>query len=132
MINWTPALETGVPVVDGDHRALIDQINGLSDALRQGAAKETLAASLVFLNRYVREHFQREENIMQVARCPAHRENCAAHAALIAKLDGWVARLQTGGATTSLVLEVHRECSAWIQAHIVRIDCKLRDCGRPH
>jgi hemerythrin len=130
MINWQPTLETGIPVVDRDHRALIDQINGLSDALHAGVAKEKLADALVFLNRYVREHFQREENIMQIARCPAHRENCAAHAALTSKLDAWVARLQTGGATTSLVLEVHRDCSAWIQAHIVRIDCKLRDCGR--
>jgi hemerythrin len=130
MIKWQPAFETGIPVVDADHRALIDQINGLSDALREGAAKEKLAASLVFLNRYVREHFQREESIMQVARCPAHRENCAAHAALTTKLDGWVARLQTGGATTSLVLEVHRECSAWLQGHILRVDCKLRDCTR--
>ena len=58
-------METGVPVVDGDHRALIDQINGLSDALRQGAAKDKLAASLMFLNRYVREHFLREEKVLR-------------------------------------------------------------------
>ena len=67
---------------------------------------------------------------MNVTRCSALRENCAAHAALVAKLDGWVTRLETEGPSTALVLEVHRECSTWLQSHIVRIDCKLRDCGK--
>ena len=65
MITWRPAFETGIPVVDRDHRALIDQINSLSDALHAGAAKEKLTESLVFLNHYVREHFQREERVLR-------------------------------------------------------------------
>ena len=126
MISWHPRLETGNAVVDNDHNSLIQQINALADALQNGTGRENLAQMLGFLNCYVRAHFVREEGIMRAVNCPASGQNCTAHKALIQKLDGWVARLQNGGATTSLVLEVHREASAWIQQHIVNVDCQLR------
>jgi hemerythrin-like metal-binding protein len=81
---------------------------------------------LGFLNSYVREHFSREESIMRIVSCPAAGQNCTAHQALIRKLDAWVARLNAEGATTALVLEVNREASAWLQQHILSVDCQLR------
>ncbi len=126
MITWSSRLETGNTVVDNDHKALINQINALDDALKKGTAKEQIAPMIGFLNKYVREHFAREEGIMRAVKCPASGQNCLAHQALVQKLDGWVARLNTGGATTSLVLEIYRESSAWLQQHIVSIDCQLR------
>ena len=128
MIAWHPRFETGNSIVDNDHKALFNQINALAEALQQGTGKGKLAQMLAFLNCYVREHFAREESIMQAAKCPVSGQNCTAHKMLIQKLDGWVAQLQTGGATTSLVLEVNREASAWLQRHIVNTDCQLRSC----
>ena len=124
-------METGFAAVDNDHRALIDQINALGEALHKGAGKEQLASMIAFLNTYVREHFSREEHVMQLAKCPATGQNCSAHKALLVKLDAWVRRLQTSGATTSLVLEINREASAWIQQHIINVDCQLRSCAGP-
>ncbi len=129
MIAWSPALETGHPIVDNDHKQLIAQLNALSDALHQGAGKESLVEMIVFLNRYARDHFAREEAHMQRIGCPAYQENCRSHDQFVAKLEGWVARLNSGGASTSLVLEVYREASGWIQSHIVGVDCKLRGCA---
>lgn len=128
MINWTPALETGHPIVDNDHKRLIAQLNALSDAMHRGEAKERISEMILFLGTYARDHFAREEAHMQRIGCPAYNENCHAHDQFISKLEGWVSRMQSQGASTSLVLEVHREASAWIQAHIVGVDCKLRGC----
>ena len=81
-----------------------------------------------FLNQYVRAHFAREESIMRAVKCPASGENCTAHQTLVRKLDGWVTRLNAGGATTSLVLEIYRDASTWLREHIVKVDCQLRTC----
>jgi len=128
MITWNSRFETGNAVVDQDHKALIAQINALEDALKKGTAKEQLGQMIGFLNQYVRAHFAREESIMRAVKCPASGQNCTAHQALTAKLDGWVSRLNTGGATTSLVLEIYREASEWLRQHIVKVDCQLRAC----
>jgi hemerythrin len=84
---------------------------------------------IVFLNRYAREHFAREEAHMQTVRCPAYDENCRAHDQFVNTLEGWIDRLRAAGASTSLLLEVHKEACAWIQSHILGVDCKLRGCA---
>jgi hemerythrin len=127
MIPWTPALETGHPTIDDDHRKLIASLNELDSALKKGVGKEQVIPLVSFLNRYSREHFAREEAHMTRVNCPSAVANKQAHLDFAAKLDGWLATLQTG-ASLSLVLEVHRETSRWIGAHIVNVDCKLRGC----
>lgn len=128
MINWSPALETGHAFVDNDHKNLISQLNALSEAMHRGEAKERINDMILFLSKYARDHFAREEAHMQRIGCPAYAENCRAHDQFVAKLETWIAKMQQAGASTSLVLDVHREASAWIQSHIVGIDCKLRGC----
>jgi len=127
MIPWTPALETGHPKIDDDHKQLIASLNELEAALHSGAGKERIGAIIAFLNRYTREHFVREESHMTRVGCPVAAVNVQAHNELVAKLDGWVSRLQAG-ASLPLVLEVHRETTRWIRAHILSVDCKLRGC----
>lgn len=128
MITWTSQLETGTAFVDADHKQLIAQLNALHDALQRGEGKDRLVEMIVFLNRYAREHFAREEEHMQQVGCAAYADNCRAHDAFVVKLERWITQLKTAGSSTTLLLEVHREACAWIQGHIVGIDCKLRGC----
>jgi len=109
MVSWDASLETGNTAIDNGHRALIDQINELERALSEGAGKDRLGEIVAFLNSYTRMHFTREEALMVERKCPATGKNCTAHRLLLQKLDNWVARLNTNGATTALVLEIHRE-----------------------
>jgi hemerythrin-like metal-binding protein len=127
MIQWNETLATGHAVIDADHRQLIDSLNELETSLREGAGRENIANILVFLNRYTREHFAREEVHMKNVGCPAYAENCREHTLLISRLDTWLERLQEGTSIT-LVLEVHREIANWIRSHILKTDCKLRGC----
>lgn len=127
MIQWNETLMTGHPVVDADHKQLIDALNELETALRDGAGREKITGTLDFLNRYTREHFAREETHMKNVGCPSYEENCREHALLISRLDSWLVRLEQGPSIT-LVLEIHREIANWIRSHILKTDCKLRGC----
>jgi hemerythrin len=128
MIQWNDSLATGHSMVDRDHQQLIASLNGLEAALKSGAGRERVESQIAFLNEYARGHFAREEVHMQRVSCPAYADNCREHQRFVARLDGWVARLQSEGATTSLVLEVYRDTSAWIGSHILKTDCQLRCC----
>jgi hemerythrin-like metal-binding protein len=130
MITWSAALETGHPIIDRDHRQLVDTLNTLEEAIKKGAGKEEMHKIIGFLNTYTREHFKREEAYTLQVRCPNHAENIQAHAELIKKLDGWVEHLNSTGSTISLVLGVYRETNQWIQQHILKVDCKLRGCAK--
>jgi hemerythrin len=129
MINWTTELETGHVRVDNDHKKLVEGLNALETALRDGKGKETIAEMIAFLNRYAREHFKREEEHMRLINCSAYAENIREHKAFIGRLNTWLVRLQTQP-STALVLEVHRDTANWIRAHIMKVDCKLRGCQR--
>jgi hemerythrin len=128
MIQWNPALETGHQMVDSDHQKLISTLNELDEALKNGTGKEELSRIVTFLVVYTKAHFAREEQHMRAVNCPSMVQNCAAHGVLKKKLDGWVETMKTSGPTTPLLLEVYRETSAWITAHILRVDCQLRNC----
>ena len=127
MIPWSATLETGHPQIDDDHQRLIASLNELDTALKQGAGKDQVIQLVAFLNSYTREHFAREEAHMARINCPSAAANKQAHREFVAKLDNWLGKLQSGS-SLSLVLDVHRETSRWIQAHIVGVDCKLRGC----
>lgn len=129
MVIWNSTLETGNAVVDRDHRLLIQHVNALGETLKNGTGKEQVATMIAFLNKYTREHFAREEQIMKDVKCPTTGQNCAAHRALATKLDGWVARLQASGPNTSLVLEIYKESSEWLRSHIMRVDSHLKNCA---
>jgi len=128
MIQWNASLATGHSIVDQDHQRLIASLNELDDALKNGVGKDRIAMQIAFLNEYARSHFVREEAHMQRVGCPAYARNCREHELFVARLDGWVSRLKSEGATTSLVLEVYRDTAAWIGGHIIKTDCQLRDC----
>lgn len=127
MIPWNETLMTGHPQVDADHKQLIDALNQLEAALREGKTQESIAPIIEFLNRYTREHFAREESHMQKVGCPAYEDNCREHALLVSRLDAWINRLEYGPSLT-LVLEIHREIANWIRNHILKTDCRLRGC----
>ena len=128
MIQWNDSLATGHSVVDRDHQQLIASLNELEAALKSGAGKAQIVAQIAFLNEYARGHFAREEVHMQRVACPAYADNCREHKLFVARLDGWVSRLKSEGASTSLVLEVYRDTSTWIRDHILKTDCRLRGC----
>ena len=114
-------------MVDHDHMKLVNSLNELDAALREGVGKDQVVAMVAFLSTYTREHFAREEAHMVKVGCPAAAENMRAHAEFVAKLDRWLVQLQSGP-SLALVLTVHRETSQWIRAHIMKVDCQLRGC----
>lgn len=128
MITWSESLSTSHENIDAEHKMLIKSLNDLDQAMKKGAGRDQITASVLFLENYVAGHFAREEAYMLKVKCPSFADNCKAHRELKQKLANWKNLLTKEGASTTLVLEIYNETSDWITNHILKIDCKLKGC----
>lgn len=129
MIEWTEALSTGNAQIDNDHRQLIGCVNELGDGLMNGEGRERLATAVGFLAKYANTHFAREEAHMVRIKCPFHGANCEAHRLFAARIQNWVDRVNESD-PTALALEIYLGSADWLREHILKIDCRLRECAR--
>lgn len=133
-VVWDESMATGVPLVDEQHKRLIQQINNLMTALAEGKGRHELEQSLAFLDSYVAQHFGYEEDCMEKYHCPVAESNKAAHAKFIATFNSLRERIRSEGATTAIVLEVQKSLMDWLVNHIRKTDTHLAACikGNKH
>ncbi len=128
-IPWNPeTMSTGDAVIDAQHRKLIDGLNRLLDAMKEGKGKAEIEGLLEFLGGYAATHFKHEEGCMARRNCPVADANKKAHAGFIDTFSGLSERISKEGPSLSLVVEVQNKLGEWVRNHIIRIDTHLRHC----
>lgn len=124
MSAWTPALLTGHPLIDDQHREIFARVERLREAMARGDASE-VTRLLDFLGRYVVEHFSAEEAVMVSSRFPRYDAHRAQHANFV---RDWVAMKQQvapRGPTPALAAELHAWLTSWLTRHISGSDVQL-------
>lgn len=119
MIEWTPALSTGVPLLDEHHKAIFQWLAELESATLD---ERTLFGvyAITRLKHYMREHFAAEEALMRAAGYPHLAEHMAEHAEFRAKL----AELQLKSIAQDISTETVGFLRDWLTNHITRTDMK--------
>ena len=69
-IEFSEALETGVPLIDADHRSLFDLVNRLHESLEASESAADLDALFAKLAGYIAFHFNREEKMLKARAYP--------------------------------------------------------------
>jgi hemerythrin len=65
LVTWGPSLEIGVRTIDSQHKRLVDLINQLDDAQKQGRGNEVIRETLDGLVDYTHTHFRTEEDLLK-------------------------------------------------------------------
>lgn len=104
MFGLMASMITGVPVLDAEHRELVDLINAIADAERSHRPEEALAALGRFRSE-LESHFRREDTYFGSVRYPDRAAHTAHHAATLVRLEEIIANFavctaQAGGAAT--------------------------------
>ncbi len=129
MLVWSKDFETGSPLVDTQHRMLIDKINEFGQLLNGvPPSKADVDPLLEFLGSYVKLHFTFEERCMDHYRCPVREQNQTAHAAFLALFQDFSERYAVQGPEPELLQGLHKMASDWIGDHILTVDTKLHAC----
>jgi hemerythrin len=127
-ISWGPDLELGIPILDEQHRSLVDLANKLFEAVRKDKASEEARAAIARLFAYSATHFADEEAYFQRYNFPSQDRHAATHAAFIARASEFEERLASGSPVdASEILEFLR---GWIRRHIAREDRELARLAR--
>lgn len=116
---WNSRFETGLPIIDTQHKALFDAVNRLADSFKAGTSKQAVKDSMDFLVKYTVEHFQTEEKVMKDMGYPKLTSHMAEHAQLVAKAQELQAKLAEGKPVT---MEVSKFLADWLKHHINEVD----------
>ncbi|MBY0431420.1 MAG: bacteriohemerythrin [Rhodospirillales bacterium] len=126
LFTWTDDLSVGVPALDNDHRLLIDIINALDTARRNGAETDRLGGLLFSLINYTVIHFQREERLLERFGYAGFQQHHIEHQVLVEQLHESYRQLtaENGAAYASELLYFLKN---WLTIHIMGSDMDYRD-----
>jgi hemerythrin-like metal-binding protein len=119
LLAWDASLETRIPHIDVQHRKLFALINDLDQAVQDGTGGLLISYVLQELIRYVKDHFEEEEQLMMRRRFPelaAHRKE---HDLFTTRLKELNATFKDGDALGKSILDFLKE---WLVNHIRQTD----------
>ena len=123
-ISWDPKFELGIPVIDSQHKKLVDLCNRLYEDLMKNKDKDgwqaSLSGTLKECVEYVRTHFHDEEVIMRAAEYENFAAHKRAHEYFIHKILNTTHEFDK--ATFSTALQFVRFLYDWILGHIAHED----------
>jgi hemerythrin len=117
---WNPAWESGVELIDQQHRLLLDQFDSLLVALHENHASDRIAEILAYLSHYVESHFTLEEAHMRSAQYPGLQGHMAMHDSMRAHVAQMVAGY--GQNPTLAKEDVIDFLTEWLLGHINEVD----------
>jgi hemerythrin-like metal-binding protein len=119
-IDWTSKFSVGSPVLDQQHKALIELINQLHAAMLRGGSNEDLQRIFQELIRYTQYHFKAEEGIMRQAGYPRLEPHYLQHVEFVEKARELHSQLLAGKFTVSM--DLLRFLKSWLSDHILGAD----------
>ena len=117
-ILWTDDLNTGIDVIDKQHRRIVDYINDLELA-KAKQDREVVGKVLEELVDYTLSHFAFEESLQEEAGykyCKPHKK---VHDLFVRRVNEYLERFRLGD---DIVDEIHHMLTSWLINHIRRDD----------
>jgi len=125
---WKDSYKVHIQGIDDDHRALLDLVAQLQEAVAHGRGRKIVARALSNLVAYVKVHFRREERLMQHHQYPDYAEHKTEHDAFARTILEFEADYQQGFSEPSE--EILRYLKEWIVNHILGTDKKYESFFR--
>lgn len=122
--TWSRRFETGLGMIDAQHRALFEAVNRLAEAYQSGEAHARVQESLEFLVRYTWEHFQDEEQVMRESGFPGLSAHSEEHSRLLQEVHKLQAQQAAGRLVT---MELTIFLADWLSRHIESTDMQYVD-----
>jgi hemerythrin len=117
-IVWTKDLNTGIEVIDRQHRQIVDFINNLKVA-RKSNNRDQIKKVFNDCLDYTQSHFTFEESLQEEAGYPYCKPHKKVHELFIRRLSEYQTRLEQG---EDVAEELHHLLSRWLISHIKRDD----------
>jgi hemerythrin len=115
---WNSTLETGIPVIDEQHKELFRQVDILLDTSNKNRINETLD----FLGQYVIKHFTAEEVMHARSGYPKAAEHKKMHVAFVGTYKALRDEYVKTGMSLPTLMKINNTAVNWLKEHIMRED----------
>ncbi len=127
VIHWDDKLDTGLTLIDRQHRKLVELINQLFKCMVDGGDRMLLGQVVDELVDYTVSHFRTEEDLMAKTGYPDLQNHKAIHQEFVAKVADFVTKLKSGERLAPA--DIYQFLKGWLINHIEQQD---RDGFAPH
>lgn len=117
-IAWTEDLNTGIDVIDSQHRRIVDYINQLEEAHRQHN-QASVGRVLEDLTDYTLSHFAFEESLQEEAGYQYAGPHKAVHETFVKRVATYQTRHAVG---EDVAAQLYSMLATWLVHHIKRDD----------
>ncbi len=119
---WISSFETGIAVIDAQHRKLVGMLNELFDAMNRGEGNAVVGRILDGMVEYTQYHFGTEESLFARYGYPGSVEHIREHEALRKQVRKLRAGLRAGrNVFAHQIAEILKD---WLRVHILQSDKK--------
>ena len=123
-ITWRNKMSIGEPMIDSDHKRLIDLINTYETAIGAGDM-DLLKSAFDGLMHYTETHFAREEDLMRAIHYKDYQAHKDAHDNLKLDLRKFHETIMAGDDDMHLT-QVNKFLHDWLIDHVLNEDMKLK------
>lgn len=125
MIILTKEHETGVAVIDKQHKELVNRLNAVTQLGMASITREETEKTLRFLEEYVIEHFADEEKLQVKCAYPKYEWHKSQHQFFISEIQKLKEEFLTNGPSAMYTLTLNNSIIQWIVRHIKTADVEL-------
>ncbi|MGD0017868.1 MAG: hemerythrin domain-containing protein [Candidatus Limnocylindrales bacterium] len=127
-IAWRSGMETGAPLLDAQHRSLVERAAALVATIEAGSERPAVERALRDFGDYSVRHFSMDEDCTLRGACPALEWNGIARAELIKIMTGFRQAFEQGGSTPDLAESLSCQLSDWVARYIPGPATMVRPC----
>jgi len=133
-IEWDDKFSVGIPLIDEQHKMLIQHVNDLAHAIERNQSVGEIVRVLGFLIDYAHFHFATEEKHMIETDYPGLTDHKTQHEEFKTTLNHLTEDFEEEGATQALAHSINTFLTHWLITHFQEVDREfgnfLLDQGR--
>jgi len=122
LMIWKEEYSVKIGIIDTQHKKLIELLNQIFDASREGKGKEVIGKILNDLITYTKVHFTTEEDFFKKYAYPGFALHKAEHDKLTKQVTDFQEQFAAGRAMLSI--ELMQFLKDWLNGHILGTDQK--------
>ena len=125
MFKWKDELLVGLKEIDDEHKELFSLFQSLSSDINSDKDLSIVDSAVDYLDKYVREHFEREERHMKIFKYPDARLHKDEHKIFKKDFSKLKTHMRRNGNASLWTIQLEGFVHDWFVKHIQDTDKKL-------
>jgi hemerythrin len=125
MIALNKEMEVGVPMVDAQHKELVDRLNMLTSMDVKSVSKDETQKMLGLLGDYIVKHFSDEEILQKQSGYPKYDWHKNLHQLYVLEFNKLKKEFTENGVSAKFTSALEKSIIHWIVTHIKDVDVEF-------